>query len=171
MIQGTQPGTSAEGPAPRDPQDRAKPRRWWPVLTPLVVLLIAVSLLFPSGRHQWAVSVFRQPTDYTILSFSNPTTLPTTAHGGKTIKFDFGVVNREGRSIGYRYVLSVIRHGHSYVLGKSTRMLAAGATWTIAATVRPACGRLPCRIEVSLPGYPETIYFNLNSQVSKEDKS
>ena len=162
-TQAARPGTGAERTAPRDQQDEVKPRRWWPVVTPIAVVVIAVSLLLPAGRHQWALSLFRQPTPYTILAFNNPSTLPVTTRKNDPVEFGFRVGNQEGRSVRYRYVLSVMKNGHSRILGKSSKTVAAGATWTVAATIRPACGSTECRIEVSLPGHPETIYFILNS--------
>jgi hypothetical protein len=143
--------------------DEVGARRWWPVLTPLAGLAVAVSLLSPSMRHQWVLSLFRQPTRYTVLSFKNPSTLPTTTFKNRPLTFTFYVGNREGRPAHYRYVLSVTRHGSSYILGESMKTVAAGATWAVSATVRPECDGSPCRIEISLPGHSERIDFLLTS--------
>jgi hypothetical protein len=135
------------------------PRPWWPILAPLAVLIIGISLLVPAGRHQWALSLFRQPTRYTVLFFDHPAALPATAVTGEPITVSFTVGNQEGRDIDYRYVLRAAGGGRSRIVGESSRTVPAGASWTVSAAVRPACRTSPCRIEVSLPGHPETIDF------------
>jgi O-antigen/teichoic acid export membrane protein len=137
----------------------ARKRRWWPALTALTVTAAGVSLALPGGRHQWALSLIRQPTRYTALSFDQAQALPATATKGEAIRFSFSVGNQEGHAVGYRYVLSASGGGSSRVLDESERTLAAGATWKVSAAVRPTCGSSPCRIEVTLPGHPEKIDF------------
>jgi len=151
------PDAKAAGQPYRDHPPRA--RRWWPILIPLAVLAAGVSLLWPSGRHQWAVSLFRQPTRYTALSFNGAAALPATAAIDKPITVSFTVANHEGRAVDYQYILSTAGGERSRVLGQSMRTVAAGAAWTVSTAVRPACGAPRCRIEVSLPGHPETIDF------------
>jgi hypothetical protein len=136
-------------------------RRWLLALTALSVAVTA-SLLFPAGRHQWALSLFRQPARYTVLSFNQAAALPATAVKNEPIRVSFTVGNHEGRMADYRYVLSASGGGgSSQILGTSTRTIAAGATWTVSTVVRPTCDTSPCRIEVSLPGRPETIDFRV----------
>jgi hypothetical protein len=135
------------------------PRPWWPTLTILAVLAVGASLLFPAGRHQWALSLLRQPTRYTVLSFNQASALPATAVKNEPVTVSFTVGNNEGRVVGYRYVLSASSGGRSHILGASTRTVAPGATWTVSTVVRPTCDASPCRIEVWLPGHPETIDF------------
>jgi hypothetical protein len=151
------PGSDRAGRSGRDHEPGA--RRWWPVLTPLAVLAVGVSLLSPAGRHEWALTLFRQPTRYTVLSFNHAAALPATAAIGEPITVSFTVGNEEGRAADYRYVISAAGGRSSRVLGESARTVADGATWTVTTAVRPACGAARCRIEVSLPGHPETIDF------------
>jgi hypothetical protein len=155
--QGMLPDAKAAGQSYRGREPGA--RRWWPILIPLAVLAAGVSLLWPSGRHQWAVSLFRQPTHYTVLSFNDAAALPATAAIDKPITVSFTVGNHEGRAVDYRYILSTAGRERSRVLGQSAKTVAAGAAWTVSTAVRPACGAPRCRIEVSLPGHPETIDF------------
>lgn len=62
----------------------------------------------------------------------------------------------------YRYVISASSTGSSRTFRQSTRTIAGGATWTVSAVVLPMCQSSPCRLEVSLPGHPETIDFLVN---------
>jgi hypothetical protein len=133
-------------------------------VTALVLLAVGASLLSPYGRHQWALSLSRQPTPYTVLAFSRPTALPATAVVNEPVSMSFTVANHEGHAVDYRYVLSVfsagsrgVSGGRTRILGSSARTVLDGATWTVSTAVRPTCGISKCRLEVSLPGYPETI--------------
>lgn len=134
-------------------------RRWWPIVTPLAALVIGVSLLLPGVRHQWALSIFRQPSRYTALSFNKSWALPSVARRDKPIRVSFTVGNQEERSELYRYVLSESAGRFSRKISESRRTVASGGTWTVSAVVRPTCRRSPCRIEVSLPGHREVIDF------------
>jgi hypothetical protein len=73
----------------------------------------------------------------------------------------FTVQNHEGRAIRYRYLLTENAGGKSQLLKESTKSVAAGAIWAVTAQVRPSCATSLCRIQVSLPGHPETIDFLL----------
>jgi hypothetical protein len=151
------PGPTRAGQPSRNREPGA--RRWWPILAPLAVLAAGASLLSPTGRHQWALSLFRQPARYTVLSFSHAAALPATAVSGKPITVSFTVGNQEGQVEDYRYVLNATGGGSSRILSGSMRTVAAGTKWTVSTMVRPACRASRCRIEVSLPGHPETIDF------------
>jgi hypothetical protein len=136
---------------------QAKERRWWPVVVPLVLAAFGISILLPAGRHFWALSLFRQPTHYTALAFENPQALPATAVYREPLAISFELGNHEGHAIAYRYIIRQTAAGNSEVLKAATRTIAAGATETISAIVAPSCANSPCRIQVSLPGRPETI--------------
>lgn len=125
----------------------------------VLAFAIGISVLLPAGRHQWALSLFQQPTRYTALSFNRPWALPATAVVNKPVSVSFTISNHERRTVDYRYVLSASNGRNSRVLGGAGKSLAAGANWTVSAVVRPTCGGSSCRVEVSLPGHPETIDF------------
>jgi hypothetical protein len=139
--------------------DHSEKRRWWPVLVPLALIGLAVSLLLPAARHQWALSLFRQPTNYTTLSFNMAWALPTNAVAGEPIPISFTVSNHEGRTINYRYVVTETVAGQSEVLKQSTRIVESDGMWTISIVIRPPRVGSQCRVQVSLPGRPETIDF------------
>jgi len=139
--------------------EHAQDRRWWPVVAPLAFMAIAASLILPAGRHQWALSLFRQPTYYTSLSFDSAWSLPASATRGAPLSFSFSVGNHEGRAVTYRYLISEGPAGKGQTVGQSTKIVAAGATWTVSTTVPATCTGSPCRVQVSLPGHPEMIDF------------
>jgi hypothetical protein len=145
--------------------EAVRERRWWPVLAPLAVIAIGVSLLLPAGRHEWALSLFRQPTHYTALSFNQAWALPASVPKGEPIAISFSVANHEGRAIRYRYVLGESPAGSSagyHAIQGSARVIPDGSTWTVSTSIEPSCVRERCRVEVSLPGHPETIDFFVN---------
>jgi len=155
------------GPTGTEHRGGSRRRRWWPVLTPLAVGAIALSLLSPAGRHQWTLSLFRQPTDSTVLFFNKAWALPDTAVVRAPLTVSFTIGNDEGRTIDYRYVLSVSGGGRTRVFKQSARTVAAGKTWTVSTVIHPSCRASHCRVEVSLPGYPETIYFLLTLKAGR----
>jgi hypothetical protein len=127
-------------------------------VTVLLVVAIGISLSFPAGRHQWAVSILRQPTRYTVLYFDHPASLPHQAKVSQTIRFSFTIVNHEGRSVDYRYIVGTDDPTEREV---STTSISANRGRSISVSVRPACAVSPCRVEISLAGYPESIDFLL----------
>jgi hypothetical protein len=131
------------------------------------LLAIGTSLISPTGRHQWALSLFRQPTPYTALSFTYPWALPSVAIVNEPIRISFSVVNHEGRKIDYRYVVSSNAGTDSHVLRVATMTIAAGGAWTVSTTIRPKCGAPRCRVEVSLPGHPVTIDFLIDLKAAE----
>lgn len=151
----------------RESRDGEPPtRRWWPVLLPLVLVIIAASVYLPSGRHQWALSLIRQPTPYTVLAFSKAANLPPRAVINQPVTVSFTIGNQEGQTENYRYVLTESPSRNTSVLGQSAQSVAAGSTWNVTTTVRPSCSSSPCRIQVSLPGHPEKIDFLVSLRTS-----
>ncbi len=132
-------------------------------MIPLAVLAIGLSLVSPAGRHQWALSLFRQPTDDTVLFFDKAWALPTTAPVRTPLAVSFTIGNNEGRAENYRYILTVSGGSHTRILEESARVVDAGQSWTVSTMIRPACDAARCRVEVSLAGHPETIDFLVTS--------
>jgi hypothetical protein len=148
-------------PGRTDQVEEPPTRRWWPVLLPLVLVVVAVSVYLPSGRHQWALSLVRQPAHYTILQFNRATNLPAQSVINQPITVSFAIGNREGHAVSYQYVLTQSPSSSSKVsvLGRSAKTVAPSSTWTVTTTIRPSCQASPCRVQVSLPGHPEKIDF------------
>src|SRR5580692_1769844 len=134
-------------------------RRAWSAVGVALLLGVAVSLLLPAGRHQWAMSPIRQPSQYTALSFTRPAGLPHRIGRLQRVTLTFAVANHEGRAMTYRYVVSSASGGRTRHLAGAQVMVASGATWSVTIKVRPRCAASPCRVTVSLPGHPEVIDF------------
>ena len=147
---------------PTDPSGhrwQGRPWRWWPVAAVLLPVGLAVSLILPAGRHQWALSLIRQPAHYTALSFNSASALPSKLRAGQLVSFSFRIVNREGRRTKYDYVISESSARSSRVVAQSARTLADGMASTVSAKFHVRCRSSPCRIGISLVGQPEKIYF------------
>jgi hypothetical protein len=162
LPRGETADTAGERLTSEQGSESPRQRRWWPVLAPLALLAVGVSLILPAGRHQWALSLFRQPTYYTALSFNRSWALPATAVTGEPLAVSFSVANHEGRSVRYRYVVSNQGDGVPQTLAQAAKIVGAGATWTVRTSIRPTCATSPCRVVVSLPGHGETIDFLLS---------
>jgi Protein of unknown function (DUF1616) len=160
--------TSDHAPTTSDPDEAGTPadegRPWWPFILAGIAVLVAISLLIPAARHQWALSIARQPDHYTALSFRDAATLPQTIEAGGRIHVAFTVSNHEGRRVDYTYLLSSSNRlgTHPKVLRRSTVAVPKGGQRTESVTVRPACAGASCRLQVSLPGHSETIDVLLN---------
>jgi hypothetical protein len=140
--------------------ESARPRWLLMVLAAVAVVGVGTSLLFPSARHQWALSIFRQPTRYTALSFNQAWALPSRAIVNEPIRISFTIDNQEGHTLNYRYILREAGPiTPSRVLRSATKNIADGVAWSVSLVIHPSCMISPCRIEISLPGHPETIYF------------
>jgi hypothetical protein len=143
---------------------RRRSRRWWPFVLLGLGLIVALSLVVPFGRHQWAESLIRQPSAYTSVAFANPTGLPTAVVSGQALTFTFTVGNHEPRSLVYAFFLksspsNVIGFGGSF--GGGSVAVPAGRSRSVTVSVDPKCAGSPCRISVLLLGYPVTVDFNV----------
>lgn len=134
-------------------------QRVWASAGVTLLLGVAVSLLLPAGRHQWAMSLIRQPSQYTALSFARPADLPQRIGRLQRVTLTFVVLNHESHAMTYRYVVSSASGRRTRHLAEAKAMVASGATWSVTIKVRPRCAASRCRVTVSLPGHPETIDF------------
>lgn len=148
--------TSSADPGTRGPRAG---KRWWPVATALLIIAVGISLLVPQARHQWALSLVRQPTRFTALSFERPGALPAQVVKDAPVTVGFTIANMEGRPLVYRYVLQASSPAGSAGSVSGTMQLPSAGSRSVSAVLRQTCTESPCRFEVSLPGYPETIDF------------
>jgi hypothetical protein len=139
---------------------RRAPRARWPWLLAALALVIGLTVVSPAGRHQWALSLIRQPTPYTSLSFRDPAALPHTVETGDRVRLTLTVADHEGRRLNYPLVVSSENLGDARsmtVLRRSTLSVPSGGQRTTSIAVQPACTASTCELQVSLPGHPETI--------------
>ena len=157
-----------EGNRGDPPEPSGLKRAWLPILTVLIFLGVCLTLITPGGRHQWAESLFRQPTRYTALYFNRPDSLPRVATKDRMMYLQFTIRNYEGSVVPYRYVITATGHGVRRVLQRSTRIIPNGRSWNVATVVRARCAGSPCRIEVSLPEHRETIDFVISLKSARK---
>jgi len=173
--QGRRPSSSGYGQPEEDAQaSRYEPPRWdfWLLGSGLLAIVIAAaSFMSPWVRHEWTLSVQRQPTPYTQLSFINPAGLPSTGVRGAGIPVPFVITNDEGRQVSYRYVVSSGSGTTLTALSSGTKVLAAKAAWSFNVFVVPKCTAASCRIQVSLPEQNESIDFILTYPVQSGKKT
>lgn len=140
--------------------ERKPPKwRWWSALAIALTVLTVTSALSPVLRHQWALSLTRQPTPYTVLAFKQASALPTTAIRGKEIKVSFIINNEEGHPVRYRYVLASGSNRKLTSLSTSDKTVSAGTAWVVTESVVPKCAKAACKIQISLPSQQEKIDF------------
>jgi hypothetical protein len=134
-------------------------RRWWPFVVAVAAVLVGASLVSPSGRHQWDVSIFRQPDNYTTLSFEGPAHLPSAAPSGTPVDLAFAVGNKEGHRVVYSYIVTSANAdaGAGVVLEHSTVAVSANHTRVVRITVVPQCTTASCRVTITLPSETESI--------------
>ena len=163
--QGRRPTSSSYGQPDEDPQvsQHVQPRwDFWLLGTGLLAIAIAVAtFMSPWVRHEWTLSLKRQPTLYTQLGFANAANLPTTGVRGKSVPVSFIITNDEGRQVSYQYVVASGSGAKLTTLSSATRVLAAGASWGVGIAVVPKCAAASCRVQISLPEQHESIDFTL----------
>lgn len=148
-------------PDEKSPAQYNRPR-WdlWLYGTGIVaVILILATLLSPWVRREWGLSLGRQATPYTQLSFTNAAALPVTAPRGKGMHVSFVVTNDEGKRLVYRYVVASGSGTKMTPLRSGTSAVTAGASWDVDVVVTPRCATSSCRVRVSLPAQNEKIDF------------
>ncbi|MGO9333417.1 MAG: hypothetical protein ACLQCU_05080 [Acidimicrobiales bacterium] len=126
----------------------------------VVVVAIAISLLLPVGRHQWAESLIRQPSPYTTLAFEDPSGLPAVLVAGHPISFTFWVGNHELRDATYRYLVTSSPSKKVFYAG-GTLTVPMGRSRSVKVSDDPECSGSPCQISVVLVDYAEKIAFNV----------
>jgi hypothetical protein len=151
------------GPRPETKPPPARPHptrwRWWPAAAVLAAGIALATVVSPAVRYQWALSLVRQPTRYTVLAFSDPSSLPATAVRGRPVPVSFTIGDDEGSLVSYRYVLASGSGTSLRTLSASGILVPSGATRTVTTSVVPQCAQPACRIQVSLPGQGEAIDF------------
>ena len=174
--QGRRPPSSGygqpDGDAPASQYERPRWDLWLLGTGLLAIALAAAGFLSPWVRHEWSLSVQRQPTPYTQLGFTNAANLPTTGAPGKGIPVSFIITNDEGRQVSYRYVVASGSGTTLTAISSGTTVIAAGQSSGVSVVVVPKCAAASCRVQVSLPEQNESIDFMLTypAQTGKKGK-
>lgn len=173
--QGRRPSSSGYGQPDNDaPVSQYRPPRWdlWLLGTGLIAIaLAAASFLSPWVRHEWSLSLQRQPTPYTQLGFTNAASLPATGVPGKGIPVSFTITNDEGRQVSYPYVVASGSGTTLTTISSGTTVVAAGQSGGVRLVVVPKCSAASCRVQVSLPEQNESIDFMLTYPAQSGKKS
>lgn len=173
--QGRRPSSPSSGQPDEDRQVSQFDRpRWdiWLLGTGLLAAVLAVaSFLSPWVRHEWSLSLQRQPTFNTQLGWANAAALPTTAVPGQSVPVSFIITNDEGRPVSYRYVVASGSGTKLTAISSATRVLAPRASWGVGINVVPKCAAASCQVQVSLPEQHESIDFRLTYPVQSGKKS
>ena len=136
-------------------------RRLWPVVAPLAVAAVAVSLVLPGSRHQWVESIIQQPEPYSAVSFVAPNKLPTTVASGQALQFTFAAENHESKTIRYPYFLIASPSNNTAgIVGGGSVVVPAGESSNVTVSVDPKCTGSPCQLSVGLAGYGVAVDFN-----------
>ncbi len=156
-------GEGVQGPGRRAARKPVRThRRLWPVVAPLAVAAVAVSLVLPGSRHQWAESVIQQPSSYSAVAFVAPSELPATVVSGQPLEFTFTVENHESERLRYPYfLLASPTANKDGIVGGGSVVVPAGESRNVNVSVDPKCSGSPCRITVGLAGRGgEAVDFN-----------
>jgi hypothetical protein len=165
--QGRRPSSSSYGQPDEDAQvsqyERPRWDFWLLGAGLLAIAFAAASFVSPWVRHEWTLSLQRQPTPYTQLGFTDAANLPVAGVPGDSIPISFVITNDEGRQVSYRYVVASGSGTKLTALSSGTRVLAAGASWGVGIAIVPKCAATAtsCRVQVSLPEQNESIDFIL----------
>jgi hypothetical protein len=134
--------------------------------TAIAILLFAVALItwlaatFPKQvRHQIEISLFRQPTPYTQLFFTQPDSLPSQLRIDRPNKFSFTIVNDEERPENYGYSVILSTVGSRSVAKAGSLFVASGDSTARTITVVPRARRSRYQITVVLDAGGQSIHF------------
>lgn len=129
-------------------------------LAVLLLLLVAIAAAFPRQlKHQWELSVVRQPTPYTQLYFTAPASIPSVLAAGQQNTFDFTIENDEGRAYRYTYVVTLQDSRARQQVSKETVMVNSGERVTRAVTVDPTDKESRYLVSVTIPTLNQSIQF------------
>ncbi len=129
-------------------------------LAVLLLLVVAIVAAFPRQiKHQWELSVVRQPTPYTQLYFTAPASIPRVLAVGQQNTFDFTIENDEGRASRYTYVVTLEDSRARQQVSKETVMVNSGERVTRAVTVDPTDKASRYLVSVTIPTLNQSIQF------------
>ena len=141
------------------PASHSTPRKLnWLLVAVLCVAAVGLGLGI-AFRHQIAPALTREPTPFTQLYFSDPDGLPRTLRVSRPNRFEFTVVNREGRASAYSYVVTLASSHGSSTVARGRIDLRNNKAATVEIDVRPTRRATEYSIAVGLVGRDKTIQF------------
>ena len=123
------------------------------------VALLAAVASPQQFKHQLAISFIRQPTPYTQLYFKNPGTLPDKLKYNKKNTIDFTIVNNEGRTYIYTYVITLQDSRSRQTVSAGTVTIANMHTISCPGVVIPKDRNSRYMIIIDLKGMNQSIHF------------
>lgn len=123
-------------------------------LVALVVLGVGLAQTSPGHALLQDTGLYQVPTSYTQLSFTTPSSLPTTLESERApIHVSFAIHNVSGTSRTYHWSIVLVRSGRSYPETSGAVNAPAQGYVTAARTVTMACvgGRLQVMVRLASP--------------------
>jgi hypothetical protein len=137
----------------------------WVALAAACTVAIALGIAFPHQiAHQIALSTTREPTPFTELYFSDPNSLPRLLSISRPNIFGFTVVNHEGRSATYSYVVTLASSHGASSIAHGRVDVKDNEHDTIVISMGSIRRATQYSITVSLLGRSEAIWFRAVSQ-------
>ena len=154
---------SQTGSRPSPPPKAPKRSPWWIVIgicLAIVAVILGVAILFPSQfKHQLELSVVRQPTPYTQLYFTTPTTLSDKLKVDQKNSFNFTIENDESRAFRYTYIITLDDPKSHLTVSKESVTVGNGDQVTRLVTFVPKDRKSKYLITVTLEGMNQSIHF------------
>jgi hypothetical protein len=146
------------------PESPPRRRLTWKVAWAGAAIFIALAgilaIVFPTQfKHQFAISVTRQPTPYTQLFFANSTTLPRELSLNRPNDVKFTVVNNEGRAATYHYTVTMAVGNQAKIAGQGSFALGDNQSITQTAVIKPSSRRSQYLVKITLDGTGSFIQF------------
>jgi hypothetical protein len=140
-----------------------KSRKLWPPIgvgLAGVLAILGTAALFPQQfKHQLEISFVRQPTPYTQLYFTNPSTLPVNLLVDQGNAFEFTIENDESRAHSYTYTVTADDSRSHLVVSTQTVTVGNGDSATRVVTVTPRDSKSRYLISITLEGMNQSIHF------------
>ena len=124
----------------------------------ILILIVAVAALSKQFRHQLALSLVRQPTPYTQLYFPHLGALPDKLKVNQKNTFEFTIVNNEGRTFRYTYIVAS-DDSKSHLRSTGVVTINNGHSVTRSVAVIPKDHKSRYQIGVTLKGINQSIHF------------
>jgi hypothetical protein len=128
-----------------------------------IVVAVVISLNLPRLSAAYSLASQHRPEAYTELYFADPAHLPSYAPPGKAEKLQFVIVNHEGTSHRYQYVITETAPGYQKQLVSPSFVLADGSAATRSTTYSLPAANANLHITITLLGSGQTLTMESRS--------